>query len=524
VSKVSKVSKARKSPPNDLLRNERLRRGWSREYVAAEIGVADPKTIGRWERGDATPSAYFRQKLCSFFGLSAQELGLYQEKPIRPEAECGAAQPATEACCVREQSALLLQIYDPAIPLVTAESLSLVGRTTLLQCLKSQLLERPGGPALGTTVALYGLPGVGKTALALALVHDRELQAHFDGGILWATLGTTPDLAALLRHWAGLLAVPLQEQDRGSRTPSDALEEWGQTLRAAIGKRRMLLVLDDVWSYAAALRLMVGGPECAYLLTTRLPAVAFCFANERALHVPELDEAQSLALLARFAPLAVSSERSAVEALVKASGGLPLALILMARYLQAQAYSEQPRRLRAALERLQCAALRLHLQGTSPLPEPSSYRAPAAPPSVAAALEISYRRLSREARCALQLLATFPPKPQTFSEAAIEGRIPGEVLDELTDAGLLESAGGGRYMLHPLIADYVRLCPEAQKALPMSAQSAFSQTGHAAVADHDSLPQMVYPLREERYLQQSPQYDEEHRARSAEPGALVLSP
>src|SRR5437660_12662732 len=65
--------------PNEQLRRERQRRGWSREYVAEQIGIADVKTIGRWERGVAFPRAYFLQKLCALFGMLAQDLGLYQE-------------------------------------------------------------------------------------------------------------------------------------------------------------------------------------------------------------------------------------------------------------------------------------------------------------------------------------------------------------------------------------------------------------------------------------------------------------
>src|SRR5215471_11679949 len=63
--------------PNEQLRQERQRRGWSRQYVAEQIGVADPKTIGRWERGVAFPSSYFLQKLCTLFGMLAQDLGLF---------------------------------------------------------------------------------------------------------------------------------------------------------------------------------------------------------------------------------------------------------------------------------------------------------------------------------------------------------------------------------------------------------------------------------------------------------------
>ncbi|WP_376795256.1 NB-ARC domain-containing protein [Thermogemmatispora sp.] len=437
-------------PANDRLRSERLRRGWSREYVAAQIGVADPKTIGRWERGDATPSAYFRQKLCSFFGLSAQELGLYQESAhaVAPASESFASatgQAVRESD--HEQSEITRGILDPAMPLATPESLAPIGRDQLLAQLKAQLMREQSS----NTVALYGLPGVGKTTLALAIVHDPEVQAHFHEGILWGRLGSEPDLPALLRHWAALLEIPPHIQLR-----LESLESWVQALRAAIHRRRMLFVIDDAWSYAEALLLMVGGPRCAYLLTTRLPVVALHFANERALRVPELEEDEALALLGRFAPLATRLEPEACRALVRAVGGLPLALTLMGRYLQAQTYSGHLRRLRTALGRLQNPLSRLSLEGCDATLEPQHYHAQAAPPSLAAALDASYRRLSREARQGLTHLATLPPKPQTFHERSLGSQVSLQTLDELLDAGLLESAGPDSYTLHPVVAEYAR--------------------------------------------------------------------
>src|SRR6266702_410240 len=78
VGKMIQEAKGRgRIQPNDTLKQERQRRGWSRGYVAEQIGIADPKTIGRWERGVAFPSSYFLQKLCSLFGMLAQDLGLF---------------------------------------------------------------------------------------------------------------------------------------------------------------------------------------------------------------------------------------------------------------------------------------------------------------------------------------------------------------------------------------------------------------------------------------------------------------
>lgn len=62
------------------LRHAREKRGWSRNYVAEQVGV-DIATVGRWERGERFPHPRYRQKLCALFELSAQDLGLFSEQP-----------------------------------------------------------------------------------------------------------------------------------------------------------------------------------------------------------------------------------------------------------------------------------------------------------------------------------------------------------------------------------------------------------------------------------------------------------
>ena len=65
--------------PNERLRSEREKRGWTRDYVAEKIG-SDTHTIGRWERGNTFPSPYYRQKLCELFSMNAEELGFFKEE------------------------------------------------------------------------------------------------------------------------------------------------------------------------------------------------------------------------------------------------------------------------------------------------------------------------------------------------------------------------------------------------------------------------------------------------------------
>jgi transcriptional regulator with XRE-family HTH domain len=419
--------------PNEQLRRERQRRGWSREYVAEQIGVADPKTIGRWERGAAFPSSYFLQRLCTLFGMLAQDLGLFPAQQFLDKN--GSHYPRASS------------IVDPAIPPPLVETSGLVGRDKLLQQLKHALCSTRGS-ALS---ALTGLPGVGKTALVRELLSDSDIQQHFSDGILWAAPGIRPDVPNLLARWARLLGMAparlahLQRED-----------ERASAIRARIGTRRMLLVIDDAWRDDEALAFKVGGPNCVYVLTTRIPLVALHFANGGALLVPELDEVEGLELLARFVPNIVSSEPGAAHSLVQSAGGLPLALTLMGKYLQSPSYSSQPRRLQAALKRLCHSEGRLQLSmQLAPLESPANLPAHT-PLSLQGAIEASVLQVDETARLALSSLAVFPAKPHSFSEEAAlaVSNASVESLDALIDEGLLESAGVGRYTLHQTIADY----------------------------------------------------------------------
>jgi len=301
--------------PNEQLRRERQRRGWSREYVAEQIGLADAKTIGRWERGAASPSSYFLQKLCILFGMLAQDLGLYQQK-------CDDFSASGQLLAGQDNGISLSTppLYDPAIPLPPTGFGGLVGRNELFDLLKRRLCTG-NRPAL---LALDGLPGVGKTALAIELAFDYNIQRHFSGGVLWAELGPAPHVPDLLRRWAILLGLtPAEMADLTNE------EAWARAIRTAIGMRRMLLVIDDAWKSQEALAFKIGGPYCAYLLTTRIPSIALHFANDGAFIVRELSEEDGLRLLARFVPDIVAGEPGAARSLFQTVGDLPLALTLM---------------------------------------------------------------------------------------------------------------------------------------------------------------------------------------------------
>jgi hypothetical protein len=251
----------------------------------------------------------------------------------------------------------------------------------------------------------------------------------------------------------------------------------------------MLIVVDNVWQLEDALPfLKVGGAYCTFLLTTRFVNIAVHLAGEHILTVPELSEDDGLHLLSRIAPAVVKAGPDIARLLVRAVGGLPLALLLMGQYLRVQSHTQQPRRLSLALERLYDTEKRLCLEQPSlsfdrPLTNGSTL-------SLQAAIALSDRCLAREAQEALRALSVFPAKPNTFSEQAaifVSGA-PGEVLDCLSDAKLLESQGPERYSLHQCIADYAAL-HEPQDAAERRLVEYFTDFAEAHSKDHERLQQ-----------------------------------
>jgi tetratricopeptide (TPR) repeat protein/transcriptional regulator with XRE-family HTH domain len=446
---------------NNRLRQERIQQNWRQQDVADHLG-ATVITVKRWESGSQHPSAYFRVKLCALFGKSAEQLGLCSDMPelIHTLASDSlSARDLHESPEVAPGRSSLESSHRTDSPWDAGERLidpllpgcqDLIGREAAFARLKEQLCLGQGG----VLAALGGLPGIGKTALALRLAHDPALQASFPDGILWAGLGPTPNVAGILSRWSSLLGITASSLPSGND-----LDGWAVLLRMAIGKRRLLFVLDDAWHLADALAYRVGGPTCSYLLTTRLADVAFAWAGEQALIVHELTEEQSMQLFAAHAPTAVRTEPGGVQRVAQAVGGLPLAILLLGKYLELQTYSQQPRRLSHALEQLASAKQRYQVAlPQAPFDRPA-YLSACTPLSLSTALRISEQQLDHEARRTLHALSLFEARPATFSEEAAlaVSATSVEHLDRLMDSGLLESHRPGRYMLHQVVRDYARL-------------------------------------------------------------------
>ena len=415
--------------PNDILRRERERRGWSQQKIAQELDTT-AKNVSRWERGETVPSPYFRERLCQLFGMDAQTLGLLSASPLSSDN----SSPSYERTA----------ILDPALPRLSLPVAHIVGREQLVTEILTHLQT-------GEDAVLAGLPGIGKTTLAQLVSMHPLRETFFPDGILWICLGPTPNLSSEMLRLATLLHIPEYE-----RIKERSLDAWSCYLHHYIGDRRMLLVIDDAWTIEAIHPFLLGGLHAAHLFTTRLPEVAFAFPTGKIFSVPELDVSQSHTLLMMLVPQLEQSKAEVVQQALATCAGLPLAVTLLGHYVRTQAIGGQRRRLETVLERFTSPRHLHHVTTQTPAPGGTT------PRSLKTIIGLSDQYLPPAAQQALRALSVLPAKPDTFSEAAALAvcQQDAAVLDSLLDSGLLEGAGESRYSMHQVIADYARLQQE----------------------------------------------------------------
>jgi DNA-binding SARP family transcriptional activator len=227
-----------------------------------------------------------------------------------------------------------LTVVDPddgAVPAqLPADITDFAGRERdvngLCRKLTTPLRESRGA---GRITVLSGMPGAGKTALAVHAAH--QIWSAFCDGQLYAGLkgstGRARDPAESIHSLLRALGVP-------SRQIPEGLQERSTLFRSVTAGQRLLLVLDDAASAAQVRPLLPDDPHCAVIITSRRTLEGL--AGARNIVVDTLDRADSIELLARIIGRPrIHRERDAAEALIDACDCHPLALRCIASRLAA---------------------------------------------------------------------------------------------------------------------------------------------------------------------------------------------
>ena len=180
-----------------------------------------------------------------------------------------------------------------------------------------------------TATGVLGTAGLGKTTAATCLVHDARVQTHFSDGIVWLVFGQEREALGNLRELADALGMSREASD-GLRDERDAINR----LKLLLDRKRVLIVLDDVWDYRRQAKPFKGLLTASnatqrfgkLLLTTRVREVATSAGNLKEL--TQCSEAVALRMLAKYmlTPNADLSSDGDAKRLVKMSGGLPIAI------------------------------------------------------------------------------------------------------------------------------------------------------------------------------------------------------
>lgn len=296
-----------------------------------------------------------------------------------------------------------------------------------------------------TVVGVTGPAGIGKSALAIAAAHDRAIIEHFAEGILWAGVGQQPNFRRVMKTWLAALG----QVDALKLADCEEEAVLAQIVRRAIGLRQMLIVLDDVWEAQHAASLMLGGPNCAYFITTRVIQVASQVAHT-VVALDVLDIEDSMAVLAQFIPDEMAREVATIRKLASAAHGIPLALVTIGADLRFSIHVH-----RKLAHRVLFNTLNALQRSEQDALDASSSAQLQLPPVVVSSLRLSLDHLSPAARAGLfKLREALMPNPNVFSETdALSAGINPTILDELVNHNLLRVSLEGHYTLHRAFAD-----------------------------------------------------------------------
>jgi tetratricopeptide (TPR) repeat protein/transcriptional regulator with XRE-family HTH domain len=414
---------------SSLLRALRTESGLTQEEVADRAGLS-ARAIGDLERGAVRrPQRKTVELLIRALELPApvaNNLSEVARRSARPDPGPVDA-PEPEAPAVPRQLPIAVQHFT--------------GRQSQLAALEQWSGPPPGtGAAAVRVLAIDGMAGVGKTALATELGH--RLTARYPDGQLFLDLhGHTPGRApvSLQAALVRLLRAIGVSEERLVGDPDGLAELW----RSEAAGRRLLIVLDDASDAEHVRSLIPGQGGSLVLVTSRLELGDLDTTGNLSLGV--LPDAEASELFLRdagdreeAAGIGTGADpRAEIGEVVQRCGHLPLAI------------------------RIAAARLRHRPSwGIADLAAKLAESAADDRDQVAAAFEMSYTRLDAEQQRMFRMLGLHPGTDiDVFAAAALAGlpvRTAGRQLESLLSHHLIEQYKPGRYTFHDLMREYAR--------------------------------------------------------------------
>ncbi len=352
------------------------------------------ETLGKWQRFFISGNPNARDKLCEALqdDIESSDTSL----PKLPGSRAGA----------------VISVDPTVLPPLQSHY---VGRAGLI----TDVVDMLASKASPCRIALYGMPGVGKSTLAALIARDKRVRHLFPDGIFFASIGKENVEGAFLtafQSWIARLGGSPEQWERSN------LPALGERVARAVDGKRCLFVIDDVHDDASAQRLDLIGARPTSLLPSRSEQVARHFTRTRK-QVREVtplsddDSSAVLKLLARDSfeiSLAVTAR---IDEMAKRFKGVPKALELFGRQIRDLPIDEK-----VALGKLD----QLTSRDFDDL------------------IEAARRGVSSFGRQILERVALLQPDPRTFT-LGLARAVAGAALEdmsELLDSGLVQQFDG----------------------------------------------------------------------------------
>lgn len=329
------------------------------------------------------------------------------------------------------QDELVLQAWPTPRPAPNQSQPSpnyFVGRRDHIEEIKKYLLN----PSSLKVCGLRGLGGAGKTTLAKRLAE--ALKPEFPDGILWGELNRS-DTESILSQFAGDYGEDL--------TQYTGLASKASLVRSLLSRKQALIVLDNAENDEQLKYLLPPKTSpCAVLITSRknLKTLRGWVSYD----VKGFDPKESLSLFKFFlSKTTMEQHASALAQMAEQLGHLPLAVLILASYLQ-----HRPNQvIEQLLETLRDRQTRMNLLHVE---EDESVRL---------TFELSWEALSSDDQQNLALLSQFGGRNFSTRAAAALWNTPlhsaKNWLTNFADLSLVEPSRSARWSLHPLIHDYL---------------------------------------------------------------------